>query len=639
MSDLLFRIRGSDETKPAFDSAGRNADAFAVRANNSGRSAARGMQAANSSVANLAAQFNDIGVSLAGGQSPFVIALQQGTQISQVLGQGGAAGAVSMLGGALASIVSPISLATIGIIALGGSALEYFLGSEDGASKASTAIEEHGEIIRAVKEAYGDAAAGLGEYVLRSQTELAAAARANLSTLKDIASEARQDFIDSFLPDGSLFGRLAVAEEFRPFQAAIEAFRDSVRAGQPDFVTLRNEIERIAASNPEGLRETADEIITMASAANDAERRVRQAEDAISVIGGAALGQVDGVSQLKNALNELANIAVPALSDADRALNAYREAIASASGREDRAAAQSAYDAAQERLSNTGEGAAADIGVSEIPIPGRRPLLELGDSSLMRRSGGGSGRSAAAREAEREAEQYQRLIQTLEDERDMIGATRTEQRTLQLQRRANVDAASAEGQAIANLVAQIDEQKTAYSEATKASEFMRDNLQQAFADLVPEIETGNKALDGFINRLMQASAESLLFGSGPLGGLFGGAGGIIGSIFGGGRAIGGPVEPFQNYLVGENGPEIVRIGARGGVVSPNQGAAGGSGGGGAVKLDIGIAFDQDDGFRGYVKSVSQSTAEETSRNQINAFSATALPDRIEQINNNPYLRG
>jgi phage-related minor tail protein len=61
--------------------------------------------------ANLAAQFQDIAVQLQGGASPFTVALQQGTQISQVLGQRGASGAVGLLGAAFTSLLSPVSLA------------------------------------------------------------------------------------------------------------------------------------------------------------------------------------------------------------------------------------------------------------------------------------------------------------------------------------------------------------------------------------------------------------------------------------------------------------------------------------------------------------------------------------------------
>src|SRR6478609_6062055 len=68
--------------------------------------------------ANLAAQFQDIAVQLQGGQSPFTVALQQGTQISQVLGRSGATWAVLLLGSAFQSLLSPTPLATIAVIAL-----------------------------------------------------------------------------------------------------------------------------------------------------------------------------------------------------------------------------------------------------------------------------------------------------------------------------------------------------------------------------------------------------------------------------------------------------------------------------------------------------------------------------------------
>lgn len=80
----------------------------------------------NMNVGNLAAQFQDIGVTAAMGMNPLMIALQQGTQISAVLAQNGAnaASAVSQLGAAFKSVVSPLSLATIGIVAASAALLQ-----------------------------------------------------------------------------------------------------------------------------------------------------------------------------------------------------------------------------------------------------------------------------------------------------------------------------------------------------------------------------------------------------------------------------------------------------------------------------------------------------------------------------------
>jgi len=68
------------------------------------------MQLAAGSLANLTAQFNDIGLMLAAGQNPLQLALQQGTQISQVIGPLGAAGAVKALDTAFMATINPVSL-------------------------------------------------------------------------------------------------------------------------------------------------------------------------------------------------------------------------------------------------------------------------------------------------------------------------------------------------------------------------------------------------------------------------------------------------------------------------------------------------------------------------------------------------
>lgn len=63
---------------------------------------------------NIAAQFQDIGVTAAGGMQPFLIALQQGTQLSAAFAGGG----LKSIGTALAQMLSPLSLLTIGIVGL-----------------------------------------------------------------------------------------------------------------------------------------------------------------------------------------------------------------------------------------------------------------------------------------------------------------------------------------------------------------------------------------------------------------------------------------------------------------------------------------------------------------------------------------
>lgn len=96
--------------------------------------------------ANVFAQLNDIGVMLAAGQNPIQLALQQGTQLNQVwagMGEQGKslAGVAGVLKGAIFSMVSPMSLLTLGTIA-GAAALTQWAFSSDEADKASKNLNE-----------------------------------------------------------------------------------------------------------------------------------------------------------------------------------------------------------------------------------------------------------------------------------------------------------------------------------------------------------------------------------------------------------------------------------------------------------------------------------------------------------------
>jgi len=76
-----------------------------------------GLQKAN--VGNIAAQFQDIGVTAAMMQNPLQIALQQGTQLAAVFSQsgGGLGAALKQVGLAFMQVLSPLSLFTIGAVA------------------------------------------------------------------------------------------------------------------------------------------------------------------------------------------------------------------------------------------------------------------------------------------------------------------------------------------------------------------------------------------------------------------------------------------------------------------------------------------------------------------------------------------
>ncbi len=150
--------------------------------------ASKSVASMKGNTANLAAQLNDIGVQLAGGQSPFLIAIQQGTQINQTLGPTGARGAVTALGGAFLSLMNPVGLATLAIITGAGYAVQYFSGVVSGGEKSAETLQKEADLVQRVAQQWGAALPALQAYAdeqqrLMDQQEKIAALAATQSSI------------------------------------------------------------------------------------------------------------------------------------------------------------------------------------------------------------------------------------------------------------------------------------------------------------------------------------------------------------------------------------------------------------------------------------------------------------------------
>lgn len=97
--------------------------------------------------ANLVAQGNDVMVMMMAGQNPLQLAMQQGTQISQVIGPMGAAGAFKSLGGAILGMLNPISLVTIGSIAAGAAMVNWLRDAGPDAVTLDDALSDMGDSV------------------------------------------------------------------------------------------------------------------------------------------------------------------------------------------------------------------------------------------------------------------------------------------------------------------------------------------------------------------------------------------------------------------------------------------------------------------------------------------------------------
>lgn len=148
-------------------------------------------QRAAGSMANLTAQGNDVLTMLIAGQNPMQLAIQQGTQINQVWGQMGVKGkdAFKLVGGAIASMLTPINLITIGSIAAAGAMTQWFASAEDEAATLDDAIEGMAEGIESFEKRLLAANAPLADM----RREFGEASPVVRSVLEDLAALGRLD--------------------------------------------------------------------------------------------------------------------------------------------------------------------------------------------------------------------------------------------------------------------------------------------------------------------------------------------------------------------------------------------------------------------------------------------------------------
>lgn len=111
---------------------------------------------------------------------------------------------------------------------------------------------------------------------------------------------------------------------------------------------------------------------------------------------------------------------------------------------------------------------------------------------------------------------------------------------------------------------------TALSDAFKGAVLEGEKLDDVARRLLDRL--ASRAIDGAFDSLFSAKPG----GTSPVAG-------ALSSLFGGARASGGPVQAGKTYLVGENGPEMVRFGRNGSVI-PNAAMARSSSAGGGVTI-------------------------------------------------------
>lgn len=496
---------------------GATADRAAATAKQANAAASRTLATANRSAAgatdNLVAQLNDIFMMIGSGQNPLQTAIQQGTQITQVIGPMGAGGAVKALGGAFVSLLNPINLIIPAAILAGSVMVQWLTQADDDAAGVTEELERQKTALQGVIDeterlrlAQGMKLTGAQseneQIVLEEITRLTnerAAAQERLNSLKDIGSRvagyaeqaaAQREVLNAEI--ASLDAKIAALQKQRELNAATEENRAAAQS----------------------LKVTVDAVA--------------------SAIARAASGDLSGpFVRAQGAANALLGIA-------NNILAALGQAAAQRAASQDKLG-QMAIEFSPGGQNMLKYGGRTPGGTSsQNALATRNRPITVGSGSGSGSSGAGSGGGAAARE---EANALQDLITSLEDEIEALRVQDPIQQEMLKNREALAGATEAEKKKVEELIATREREQLLMEGAKARAAFFEDLGNNALEALIVKGESFNDVLKNIAQSLIQAAIQAALFGSGPFGSLFGGKS-VLSMIFpalGAGKAAGGRV--------------------------------------------------------------------------------------------------
>lgn len=248
---------------------------------------------ASHEVTNLTAQLQDITVSLAGGMSPFTVMLQQGSQISALMGDRGLKTILGGVGTALMSLINPTTAVLAGFTALyvGGT---YAYDALVGSSKSlEDQLKEHDRLVKLVTGSYEEATGAATRWESASKAATTVKAMQGLADLQKQLDSLTNSFMRSaanfsLLPNDPI-GRDVFAgarSEFAAFAAEIQRFQVSAK-DPAAWRVLENGVATVALGNP-ALTEAAAKLLGMMDSGLKAATGVAQLDSALRTLSGTA---------------------------------------------------------------------------------------------------------------------------------------------------------------------------------------------------------------------------------------------------------------------------------------------------------------------------------------------------------------
>lgn len=496
-------------------------------------------------VGNIAAQFQDIGVTAAMGMNPLLIALQQGTQLSMALG-----GGLKALVAALATVFSPVALLTIALVALGAALIQ----AVDWTKLAKWGLNALADVLPAVAVAAATTGAVLA----------IAFAPAIATAIWSIATAITVGLMNAILAIVATIGAIPIL--IAGVIASFFIFRDQMTAiFGIDLINL--------------VKTSVNYIIgAFVGAYHDIEFLWSKFPD---IIGSATIGAVNMVIRGVNEMLSYSEMAVQKLADIMNKIPGIDIQLSGSVGRIDEISNEAA-DRLSKAVGDRNKQLQKDLTTDYLGAMGgaittaassaadkiRKFASGLGEDDKKKKKSGSGGQTDEEKFSSI-VNGAERTIASLQAERDAIGLSeeatarlKYETQLLNEAKQKNIDLTEPQRAQLMSLAQGMAALEVETKKAKEAFDFAKDTTKSFFSDLRSGIADGkslwesfgdaamnvlNKVIDKMLNDLIDAIFQVNKASSGGGGG---GIFGFLGSLFGGFGGGAFPAAPGGLYANG-----------------------------------------------------------------------------------------
>ncbi len=211
----------------------------------------------NFNAANTMFQFQDIAMTAAMGMNPAMIAMQQGSQLAGGFAGMSAKQALMTTGSALVGMLNPLSLVTIGFTAATAAAIQYFMTSSEGTDKMAVDLERQHDLIGKVAARWGDLAPALKSYA--DEVERARMAQEDQQAATDASSLKIKSLRSDYDELITIMGRMdrdyslsnavnsADTEKVLAFRAGMIGVNEAIAAGKDPTDSLNGALASLTS--------------------------------------------------------------------------------------------------------------------------------------------------------------------------------------------------------------------------------------------------------------------------------------------------------------------------------------------------------------------------------------------------------